>query len=110
MNGLPYVSHSFRTATPEMIERATDGCGPSMKTKFLNMIMRIDVKPACIVHDFEYFYRTMPKSVADINFYRNLIFLIHRSDSSEWQKFIARQVAYIYYLAVHLFGNVNWNR
>ena len=91
-------------APPEEIAKWCNGCGLLGKLGILNVIMGVDVKEACCLHDYEYHIKYISRELADWYFYQNMKFIIDASDLKPARKAIARQCAWVYFLTVRTFG------
>ena len=100
---MPYGSAAYFKASPAKIEEFCDGCGAFGTDVLLDWIVGIYVRPACCAHDFEYVTMTISKATADKYFYENLLYLIYRSNKNEFRKWVARRIAWVYYMAVKAF-------
>lgn len=103
---LPYGSNEYKQVHHDEVEKSCNGCGVIGRHGLLDWIMGINVRPACCQHDYEYTNKTLRREVSDWYFYQNLLYLIDRSDKGDFRKFLARQIAWIYYHAVRKFGGI----
>ena len=92
-----------RTPTEE-IERFCTGCLTPPFDQALDMIMGVDVRPACCLHDFEYITQSIPRSVADQYFYLNMQTLIKEANLPPAHENLALNTATVYYLFVRSLG------
>lgn len=86
-----------------------NGCGPrGLGDKIIpDKILFISVKPACMVHDFEYQIGVTlrDKKNADERFKNNLLAIVNKRSSFWPLKVLRRHIALGYYTAVKDFGH-----
>jgi len=101
----------FWNMTPLQVSKIAHGCGPGKGWKegiVPDIILGIDISPACIIHDVEYFFgeNRDDKDEADKNFLTNML-EINDSDSKFFLfKYLRRRIIFNYYSAVADMGDL----
>lgn len=114
-----YAPDSYHLASPEERAKYTNGCGPEgwkldvgVFLRFLMWLVRLDWKPACLVHDWMYAEGSTieDKDEADRAFLNNMLRIVDDKGGPRWLRRRRRALAVTFYAAVaELGGPAFWD-